>query len=215
LEKHRRNGHLAYARMAVWQIRSACRNATLWGVVSGAGPLHPLSYPAPTLGKQREAWKREKRMTRKRVEEPRCSNGTRCVAYPVLQEPSKLSRGNPGPRCFACEERRVASELKTVARTKKVVERREANHLRWAEGSKPDEHIGREPTEVRRAREVMERRKGSVLTCKRGLRSALASGDERLARRWSRSLREAENRLAWAEADLARAEKRAWSNRAS
>ncbi|MDQ3863788.1 MAG: DUF1552 domain-containing protein [Actinomycetota bacterium] len=64
------------------------------------------------------------------------------------------------------------------------------------------------------AREVRERRKRSVLTCQRGLRSALASGDERLVRRWSRSLREAEERLAWAEADLARTGPAAPSKRA-
>ena len=71
-----------------------------------------------------------------------------------------------------------------------------------------EKHVGRELTEAERAREVWERRRTSVLTCERGLRSALASGDERLVRRWSRSLREAEVRLAWSEADLARAEKR-------
>jgi hypothetical protein len=37
----------------------------------------------------------------------RCSNASGCVAYPDLGEPAKLSRGNPGPTCFACEERRV------------------------------------------------------------------------------------------------------------
>ena len=77
-----------------------------------------------------------------------------------------------------------------------------------------EEHVGRELSEAERAREVWERRRRSVLTCEGGLRSALASGDERLVRRWSRSLREAEARLAWAEADLARAKKRARSERA-
>ena len=145
-------------------------------------------------------------MMRKTVEEPRCSSGIRCVAYPALGEPSKLSRSNPGTRCFACEERRAASELKTAATNKKkAVERRK--HLK--------ENAGREHTEVERAREVWERRRRSVLTCERGLRLALASGDERLVRRWSRSLREAEDRLAWAEADLARAEKRVWPEQAS
>ncbi len=139
------------------------------------------------------------------VKEPRCSNGIHCVAYPALGEPSKLSRGNPGPRCFACEEeqqRRVAPD------EKEAVGREAAKDPRWDEGNGVEEHAGREHTEVERAREVWERRRRSVLTCDRGLRSALASGDERLVRRWSRSLREAEVRLAWAEADLARAEKR-------
>ena len=149
-------------------------------------------------------------MTRKRTEEARCSNGIRCVAYSVLGEPSKLSRSNPGTRCFACEERRVASELERPATKKKAVWLEKEKELRWAKGDELPEQ-----TEVGGAREVWERRRRSVLTCERGLRSALASSDERLVRRWSRSLREAEERLAWAEADLARSEKRAWSERAS
>jgi hypothetical protein len=55
----------------------------------------------------------------------------------------------------------------------------------------------------------------AVFTCERGLRYALASGDERQVRRWSRSLREAEDRLAKVEADLDRAEKRVRSEHAS
>ena len=157
---------------------------------------------------------------RKTVEEPRCSNGIRCVAYPTLGEPSKLSRSNAGTRCFACEEQRVVSELKTArANNKKAAERRNANKRPWAESNHPKEHLkenaGREHTEVERAREVLERRRRSVLTCERGLRSALASGDERLVRRWSRSLREAQERVVWAEADVARTEKRVWPEHAS
>jgi hypothetical protein len=157
---------------------------------------------------------------RKTDEEPRCSNGIRCVAYPTLGEPSKLSRSNPGTRCFACEEQRVVSELKTArANNKKDAERRDANKRPWAESNHPKEHLkenaGREHIEVERAREVLERRRRSVLTCERGLRSALASGDERLVRRWSRSLREAQERVVWAEADVARTEKRVWPEQAS
>jgi hypothetical protein len=138
------------------------------------------------------------------------------VAYPSLGEPSKLSRGNPGTRCFACEEqRRVASISEVSAAEEDVVGRGEAKDPRRDKGNGLEERVGREPTEVERAREVLERRRRSVLTCEGGLRSALASGDERLVRRWSRSLREAEDRLAWAETDLSRAEKRAWSERAS
>ncbi len=151
-------------------------------------------------------------MTRKIVAEPRCSNGTRCVAYPTLSEPAKLSRGNPGPRCFACEERRVASELKTAAAKKKATERGQTKQPTWAKRNELAEHVGKEHAQAeQRAREVLELRRSSVLTCERGLRSALASGDERLVRRWSRSLREAKDRLAWAEADLSRSEKRARS----
>jgi hypothetical protein len=149
-------------------------------------------------------------LIRKRAEEPQCSNGIRCVAYPVLGEPSKLSRSNPGTRCFACEERRLASELERAATKKKAVEPEKKKELRWAK----DDALA-EQTEIGGAREVWERRRRSVLTCERGVRSAQASGDERLVRRWSRSLREAEARLAWAEADLARSEKRAWSEHAS
>jgi hypothetical protein len=137
------------------------------------------------------------------------------VAYPTLGEPSKLSRSNPGKRCFACEERRVAFELKTAAANKRAVELRKAKESPLAKCNEREEHVGREHTEVEHVRKVLESRRRSVLTCEGGLRSALASGDERLVRRWSRSLREAEDRLAWAEADLARAEKRAWSQRAS
>ena len=140
-------------------------------------------------------------MARKRVEEPRCVNGENCVAYPTLGEPSKLSRGNPGPRCFACEERRVASKLKaTAAEKEEVAERGKANEPSSGKSDGP-----KEPAEVGRAYEVLERRRRSVLACERGLRSALASADERLVRKWSRSLREVEARLAWAEADLERA----------
>jgi hypothetical protein len=149
-------------------------------------------------------------MIRKKAEESWCSNGIRCVAYSVLGEPSKLSRSNPGTRCFACEERRVAYELKKAAAKKKAVEPEKKKELRWAMGNELTEQ-----SEVGSAREVWERRRRSVLTCERGLRSALASKDERLVRRWSKSLREAEARLAWAEADLARSEKRAWSEHAS
>jgi hypothetical protein len=110
----------------------------------------------------------------------------------------------------------VASELKrATANKKKAAEREKVKELRWAMSNKLEENAGRQHTEVQRARDVLERRRRSVLTCERGLRSAQDSDDERLVRRWSRSLREAKERLAWAEADLARAEKRAWSERAS
>ena len=143
----------------------------------------------------------------KTVSALRCSNGANCVAYPALGEPSKLSRGNPGTRCFACEERRVASELNIATANKKAVERRKAKEPPRSRGNGLEVQVSHEIARSERAREVWERRRRSVLTCERALRSALASGDERLVRRWSRSLREAKDRLAWAEADLARAEK--------
>ena len=154
-------------------------------------------------------------MTRKTVEEPRCSNGINCVAYPALGEPSKLARGNPGSRCFACEEQRVSSDRKTAAANKKAAERRKASQPHRSKDNGSEEQVSQEHAQAEGAWEVLERRRRSVLTCERGLRSAVASGDELLVRRWSRSLREAEARLAWAEADLACAEKRAWSKHAS
>ena len=41
---------------------------------------------------------------------PRCASGANCVSYSTLGEPSKLSRANPGPRCFACEKQRADFE---------------------------------------------------------------------------------------------------------
>jgi hypothetical protein len=117
--------------------------------------------------------------------------------------------------CFACEERRATSELKRAPAKSKSIDRENAKERPWLKTNQPKESADGEHTELERAREVLERRKRSVLTCERGLRSALASSDERLVRRWSRSLRDAEDRLAWAEAELARAEKRVWSERAS
>ena len=154
-------------------------------------------------------------MMRKTIAESRCSNGVRCVAYPALGEPSKLSRGNPGTRCFACEERRVSSDLESAAATKKFVERRKPNQPLRRKDNGVEEHVSQEHAQAERAREVWGRRRSSVLTCERGLRSAQAAGDERLVRRWSRSLREAKDRLAWAEADLDTAEMRVWSEHAS
>jgi RNA polymerase sigma factor (sigma-70 family) len=115
---------------------------------------------------------------------------------------------------FGCALR-ATSDLKTAAAKSKVVERGKTNEPRWGKSNGLEEHLGREHAEVARVREIWERRKRSVLTYKWGLRSALASGDKRLVRRWSKSLREAEDRLAWAEKDLARAETRARSEHAS
>jgi len=146
-------------------------------------------------------------MTRKTSAAPRCSNGAKCVAFPTLGEPAKLSSGNPGPRCFACEERSAISALKraAAARERKAAGLQDANEPRGSKSSTLEEHVGRGHAEVGRAYVVLERRRKSVLTCERGLHSALASGDERLVRRWSRALRDAEERLAWAEADFERA----------
>jgi hypothetical protein len=144
-------------------------------------------------------------MTRKASAAPRCSNGAKCVAFPTLGEPAKLSSGNPGPRCFACEERSAISALKrAVAKETKGTGSQEANEPRRDKSNRLKEHVGKKHAEVGGSYVVLERRRKSVLTCERGLRSALASGDERLVRRWSRALRDAETRLAWSEADFER-----------
>ena len=132
----------------------------------------------------------------------RCASGANCVSYPTLGEPSKLSRANPGPRCFACEKQRAEFEEEGVIAQLKAEEHRQKE--------KPSRSEGYEP-EVSRAWAIRERRRASVRTCERGLQSAIASEDVRLTRRWSRSLREAQAQLQWAEADLEASEKRAQS----
>jgi hypothetical protein len=156
-------------------------------------------------------------MTLKLAVAPRCSNGERCVAYPALGQAAKLSRGNPGPKCFACEERHATSKLKAAsAKEEEVVERGSANEpSNRGKSAGLEQQVGWEHAEARQhARAVLERRRRSVLTCKRGLRSAFACGDERLVRRWSRSLKEAKERLVWAEADLQATQTKAHSGQA-
>jgi hypothetical protein len=133
---------------------------------------------------------------------PRCARGENCVSYPTLGEPSKLSRANPGPRCFACQKQRADCEIEAAAAKLKDARHRQMN--------KPSRSEGYEP-QVSPASAIRERRRTSVRTCERGLQSAIASGDARLTRRWSRSLREARARLLWAEADLEATEKSAES----
>ena len=163
---------------------------------------------------------------------PRCANGVRCVAHPTLGEPAKLSRGNPGPWCFACEERRANLELQATVdkpndeRHRKGSGSRKANRSRRGGSNKPKERICMKPScerpvaersgvavvcrehaEESRAAAVKERRRTWVLTCERAVRAAIASGDERLERRWAKLLLAAE--VSFAEADLRRAEVRA------
>jgi hypothetical protein len=156
----------------------------------------------------------------------RCSNGAGCVAYPALGEPAKLSRGNPGPRCFACEERRVAAELEAVAARSRDEQHRKANASR--PGNKPEERtctkrpcerpvaerdgaafVCREHAAASRAAKARERRRAWVLTCERAVRSAIASDDEHRERRWAQLLLAAEVSLAEAEAELRVSELRA------
>jgi hypothetical protein len=133
----------------------------------------------------------------------RCASGANCVSYPTLGEPSKLSRANPGPRCFACEKQRADFEVEGVAAELKA-EQQKAEELKAAKHRQKQNPSRSESYEL-------ERRRASVVTCERGLQSAIASEDARLTRRWSRSLREAQARLVWAEADLGASKKRAQS----
>jgi hypothetical protein len=161
----------------------------------------------------------------------RCASGTNCASYPTLGEPSKLSRGNPGPWCFACEIQRGASEVEAVAAKLEVkaAKHRQVKRTSRSEGHEPGisnraKRFNEQQTtdragtaivghqlaeEVSRASAILERRRASMLTCKRLLQSAIVSEDARLVRIWSRSLGAAESRLLWAEADFEACEKRA------
>ena len=143
-------------------------------------------------------------MVRKTVEALRCANGEDCVSYPTLGEPSKLSRGNPGPWCFACESQRTDFEFEAVAAKPKTAKHRQGKRPSRSEDYEPEVLSS---AEVSRASEIRERRRASVITCERGLHSATLSDDARLKRTWSKSLRDAEARLCWAEADLEASEK--------
>ena len=179
-------------------------------------------------------------MVRKSAAALRCSNGVHCVAFTTLREPAKLSRGNPGPLCFACEERRAATEMELAADRPKGKQPRKASGLRKTNrsprsgGHKPSERVCmrrscerpvaerdgmavvcREHAEESRAAAVRGRRTAWVLTCERAVRAAIASGDERLERRWAKLLLAAEVSLAEAEAELRRAEIRALPARAT
>ena len=130
--------------------------------------------------------------------------------------------------CFACEKRRNDFEVDAAATKLKASKHRQVKRPSRSEGYEPEvrsgaERFSEQPTteravaavvshqqaEVSHASAIRERRRASVLTCKRGLQSAIVSGDARLARTWSKSLRDAEDRLLWAEADLVAAEKSA------
>jgi hypothetical protein len=145
-----------------------------------------------------------------------------------LGEPAKLSRGNPGPWCFACAERRIAAEVEAAAAKSKDEQSRKANRSHLGKRNKPKEHICmkrscerpvagsdgtaifcREHAEASRVTALWERRRAWVFSCERAVRSAIASGDERLERRWAKLLLAAEVSFAEAEAELRVAEIRA------
>jgi hypothetical protein len=165
---------------------------------------------------------------------PRCTNGVNCVAYPTLGEPAKLSRGNPGPVCFACEERRAANEVEMLAgdprgeHSGQARGSHKAKQLGQKGGNRPKKHlcmtpscerpvavrngmavVCREHAEQSRAAAVQERRRAWVLTCERAVRAAIDSGDKALERKWARLLLAAEVAFVEAEAELQRAEIRA------
>ena len=71
--------------------------------------------------------------------------------------------------------------------------------------------VCREHAEEIRAAALRDRRRAWVLACERAVRSAIASGDERLERRWAKLLLAAEVSFANAEAELRTAEMRARS----
>jgi hypothetical protein len=168
---------------------------------------------------------------RKRSAAPRCTNGVNCVVYPTLGEPAKLSRGNPGPLCFACEERRAANEVEMLTgesrgkHSGKARGSHKAKRPGRKEGNRPKEHlcmkpscerpvaersgmavVCREHSEESRAAAVQERRRAWVLTCERAVRAAIDSGDKALERKWARLLLAAEVAFVEAEAELQRAE---------
>ena len=167
----------------------------------------------------------------------RCSAGERCASYAALGGPAKLSRGNPGPVCYACEERRAISQLRKGAAHLGRSEDREAARggRQSAEGDGPRPGGGgrallvctkgscqrpvgplsggmrlcREHAEAGLARGWQEGRSMWAIICDHNLREALASGEEALTRKWTGLLEEAEARLAQAEANLAAKEARA------
>ncbi len=121
-------------------------------------------------------------------------------------------------------------EVKAVAAKAKAVKHRQVKRPSRSEGYEPEvdsgagrlseratterastaegggaAFVGHHHAEESRALAIRERRRASVLTCERGLHSAIDSGDARLKRTWSKALREAEDRLLWAEADVVEA----------
>ncbi len=169
----------------------------------------------------------------------RCSAGERCASHAALGEPAKLSRGNPGPLCFACGERSAASVPGKATKAKHAaVPRDDRRPLAQAEGRRSAVRTGRvrkahacseghcerlaveghhgarvcrEHAEVRRAREWQKGRAEWALTCGRNLREALAAGDGAIARKWAALSKEAGAALARARAEMAAAEAKARS----
>jgi hypothetical protein len=209
-------------RYATWRMCSARLWDMIYSLRNGAEVCRPsILRPA-----------NERCVVKKTVLVPaaalRCARGANCVSYPTLGEPSKLSRGNPGPRCFACEKQHGDREVDVLAAKLEYAKHRQVKRPSRSKNNEPKVRseaersserattgragvafVGHQHAEVSHASAIRERRRVSVLTCKRGLQSAIVSGDARLARTWSKSLRDAEDRLRWAESDLEAAEKSA------
>ena len=69
---------------------------------------------------------------------PRCASGANCVSYSTLGEPSKLSRANPGPRCFACEKQRADFEEGGVGAQQKAAKHRQMKKPSHSESHEPE-----------------------------------------------------------------------------
>jgi hypothetical protein len=67
-----------------------------------------------------------------------CASEANCVSYSTLGEPSKLSRGNPGPTCFACEKQCVDFEFEAVAAKPKAARHRQGKRPSRSEGYEPE-----------------------------------------------------------------------------
>jgi hypothetical protein len=126
--------------------------------------------------------------------------------------------------CFACDKQRGDREVDVFAAKAKTAKHRQVKRPSRSKDYDPEVRseaerfsdrpstqrvgaafVGHQHAEVSHASAIRERRRASVLTCERGLQSAIGSGDARLTRTLSRSLRDAEARLLWAEADVVEA----------
>lgn len=87
----------------------------------------------------------------------RCTSGANCVSYPTLGEPSKLSRGNPGARCFACEKQRGEFEVEAAALKLKTVKHRQVKKPSRSKNYEPEVRSGAERFSDRPPNEPMQR----------------------------------------------------------
>lgn len=146
----------------------------------------------------------------------------------------------PGPLCFACEERRAATEVEMVAgesrgeHSDKARGSLKATQSGRSGGNRAKERlcmkpscerpvaerngiavVCREHAEESRAAAVQEHRRAWVLACERAVRAAIGSSDKALERQCARLLYAAEISFAEAEAELRWAEIRTRSDTAT